>query len=101
MQEFFSQVSITIFHMPKMSKTTPLVIIIAAVALAGGIALYLSRQGSTAEATDKSAASAVPSGGGRVRGAADAPVTLVEYGDFQCPTCGRYHPITMELLNRY
>src|SRR5262245_64655147 len=100
MQEFFSQVSFTIFHMPKMSKATPLVIIIVAVALAGGIALYLSQQGSTAEATDKNSAS-VPNGGGRIRGAADAPVTLTEYGDFQCPTCGRYHPITQELLNRY
>jgi protein-disulfide isomerase len=100
MQEFFSQVSITIFDMPKMSKTMPLVLIIAAVALAGGAALYLSRHGSTAEATDKNTAAA-PSGGGRIRGAADAPVTLVEYGDYQCPTCGHYHPITLELLSRY
>jgi protein-disulfide isomerase len=25
----------------------------------------------------------------------------VEFGDYQCPTCAQYHPIVMELLNRY
>jgi Na+/H+ antiporter NhaA len=33
-----------------------------------------------------------------VRGRADAPVTLVEYGDFECPYCGRAEPIVRELL---
>jgi protein-disulfide isomerase len=101
MQGFFLQVSITIFRMPEVSKATPLLIIIVAVAAAGGIALYLSRQGPTAQATDQITPSNAQSGGGRIRGAADAPVTLVEYGDYQCPTCGHYHPIIMELLSRY
>jgi protein-disulfide isomerase len=33
-----------------------------------------------------------------VRGAAEAPVTLVEYGDFECPFCGRAEPVVRELL---
>jgi protein-disulfide isomerase len=33
-----------------------------------------------------------------VRGRPDAPVTLVEYGDFECPYCGRAESIVRELL---
>jgi protein-disulfide isomerase len=31
-------------------------------------------------------------------GPAQAPVTLVEYGDFECPHCGAAHPVIRELL---
>jgi protein-disulfide isomerase len=33
-----------------------------------------------------------------MRGDLDAPITLVEYGDYQCPFCGAAHPVTKELL---
>jgi protein-disulfide isomerase len=33
-----------------------------------------------------------------VRGRADAPVTLVEYGDFECAYCGHAEPVIRELL---
>ncbi|HTZ92892.1 MAG TPA: Na+/H+ antiporter NhaA [Streptosporangiaceae bacterium] len=36
-----------------------------------------------------------------VRGPADAPVTLVEYGDFECPYCGHAERVVRELLADY
>ena len=36
-----------------------------------------------------------------VRGAVDGRVTLVEYGDFQCPYCGDAYPVVRALLKDY
>ena len=85
-----------------MSKNNvkPLVVIVAAVVFAGSIAIYLSRQGAASPSTENTVTTAA-TGGGRVRGNPDAPITIVEYGDFQCPTCGSYHPVLDELLSRY
>jgi Na+/H+ antiporter NhaA len=33
-----------------------------------------------------------------IRGPVDAPVTVVEYGDFECPYCGQAEPVMRELL---
>src|SRR5215213_5350030 len=34
------------------------------------------------------------------RGPKDAPVTLVKYGDYECPYCREAHPVLKELLER-
>ncbi len=36
-----------------------------------------------------------------VRGPLEAPVTLVEYGDFECPYCGQAEPVVRELLRDF
>ena len=36
-----------------------------------------------------------------IRGVVDAPVTLLEYGDYECPHCGRVAPIVREVLDAF
>ena len=36
-----------------------------------------------------------------IRGPVDAPLTLVEYGDFECPFCGRATGVVRELRERF
>jgi Na+/H+ antiporter NhaA len=36
-----------------------------------------------------------------IRGPVDAPVTVVEYGDFECPYCGQAEPVIRELLRDF
>jgi protein-disulfide isomerase len=34
------------------------------------------------------------------QGPSDAPVTLVEYGDYECPSCGAAYPVVKQLQRR-
>jgi len=36
-----------------------------------------------------------------VKGNKNAPVTIVEFSDFQCPFCARFHPPILEVLKAY
>jgi protein-disulfide isomerase len=36
-----------------------------------------------------------------IRGAAAAPLTVVEYGDYECPYCGQAEPVVRELLRSF
>jgi protein-disulfide isomerase len=36
-----------------------------------------------------------------IRGPVDSPVTVLEYGDFECPYCGQAEPVVRELLREH
>jgi protein-disulfide isomerase len=68
----------------------PFLALIALVALAGGAVLYTVTRPSAPEsiAVDPSAPPA--DAAGYVYGNPDAPITIAEYADFECPGCGQF-----------
>lgn len=70
--------------------------LLVVVAVLGGIFFLNQKQASA------------PDGGGNAaqttthtQGEGTAGVTLVEYGDFQCPACGAFYPIVQEIKAKY
>ncbi len=54
----------------------------------------------SAEDSNVQLAAAVDEKRDHVKGPSNAPVTLVEYGDFECPDCGAVYPTVNELEQR-
>ena len=100
---------------PRKKNHLPFVIIGGVLAAAVGAILWLTRSPETGGANRNSApsASASPSAPSpfraaapgaqpaRVRGQESAPVTLEEFGDFQCPPCGNLHPQLKRVEEHY
>ncbi len=70
-----------------------IVIVLIAAAVGGMILLRSSRQASNSSApTPDPALDVRGAEPAHIRGDPNAPVTLEEFGDFQCPSCGTYYP---------
>ena len=87
-----------------MKRYLPFVIVVA-VALAtvgSGTLLYRAKRPQVRNIPE---AQSVPPKGDKesahIRGNPDAPVTLEEFGDFQCPPCGQFAAFVEELLKEY
>ncbi len=97
-----------------MKRALPFVIIVVVMVAAVGVAWYLKRSSvapppapTPAPATSSSSTKTPPpvSETGaqppHARGLSSAPVTIEEFGDFQCPPCGALHPILKTLETEF
>lgn len=76
-----------------------LLVIIAPLIIVGGV--YLNGKKAVTPAAPQTTVPAL-SESDHVRGAsASSTVTLIEYGDFQCPACGQYEPLVQQLEKDY
>ncbi|HKZ79438.1 MAG TPA: thioredoxin domain-containing protein [Pyrinomonadaceae bacterium] len=97
-----------------MKRVLPIVIILVALAVALGAAWYLKQNATRSTApvangpvapvpAGKPAPTVVEPGAQppHAIGVAGAPVTLEEFGDFECPPCGRLHPELKQIEHEY
>ena len=88
-----------------MKKFLPFVVILIVLvaAIAGGwILLRSSRQSQNSSAPTPDPAGDVQGAQPpHVRGNPNAPVTVEEFGDFQCPSCGNYYPELKKIESEY
>jgi protein-disulfide isomerase len=79
-------------------------VIVAVVALAtlgSGAMLYRAKRPQVLSITDNKMLGKSDTKSAHIRGNPDAPVTLEEYGDFQCPPCGMFSLFVQQLEKEY
>ncbi len=75
-------------------------IIVATVAIIGGALFFLSGN-SSAGTPQKADMSLLIRPDSYKISTTSATVTLVEFGDYQCPACGAYHPLVKQVLSDF
>jgi protein-disulfide isomerase len=85
-----------------MTKETGIMLGIAGLVLAGGIVLFITAgPGNQAQPGDAVDPKSLVLESSHMTGDKSAKVTLVEFGDFQCPACSFFHPKIKEILEHY
>ena len=84
-----------------MSREAKILIAIAGVVLLGGVLLAIYANPQPQEAGKPVDSQSLVRDTSHKTGNADAKVTIVEFGDFQCPGCGAAHPVLKKVLAQY
>jgi protein-disulfide isomerase len=86
-----------------MKRYLPFIIVVgvALATFASGTMLYHAKRPQVKNIPENQSAPAKSDTSVHVRGNPDAPVTLEEFGDFQCPPCGQFASFVEELRKEY
>ena len=78
-----------------------IVMLVAIATLGSGTILYRAKRPQVKDIPESQSVRAGSGSSAHIRGNPDAPVTLEEFADFQCPPCGQFAPFAEELLREY
>ena len=79
-----------------------IVAVVAAAAICGGAILYQAKRPHLLSIPQDKAVPGTPDTEKmHIRGEPDAPVTIEEFGDFECPPCGSMSPYLDKLVNEF
>ncbi len=78
-----------------------IVVVVALATFGSGTILYRAKGRQVKNIPESQSVPARSGASAHVRGNPDAPVTLEEFGDFQCPPCGQFAVFVEELLREY
>lgn len=84
--------------MTRSPATRPYVWAIVAVA---GVAVAVAATYAGWDGSEQTGPAALEAGGSPYLGSADAPLTMIEWGDYQCTFCYRFHQNTLDVLLEY
>ncbi len=73
---------------------TPFIVLLLALAAAGAGGIWYSLNGAKPAPITLAAGTELPKSEGYLRGDPNAPITIVEFGDFECPACGQFAAVT-------
>jgi protein-disulfide isomerase len=80
-----------------MNKQFTAIIVVVIVALIGVFSITNKKENSQKSSTNNTQAST----SSHTVGAGNKKVTLIEYGDFECPACKAYYPLVKEIKQTY
>lgn len=84
-----------------MNKFIIITVTASAIILIAGIVLISSKEQNSQEQTEQALEQTSLADSDQTKGNKDAPVTLIEYSDFQCPACAAYHSVLKQLNEEF